>query len=103
MNVGSKDLTDLLEVLRRECETAINWFKKHIMIVNPDTCQSMIDMYLKKDKKDQSKSVLNMKGVELTIESAVKLLGIEIGNKLNFEKHISNICKKASNQLNTIC
>ena len=44
-----------------------------------------------------------MKGVELTIESAVKLLGMEIGNKLNFEKHISNICKKASNQLNTIC
>ena len=93
MNVGSKDLTDLLEVLQKECETAINWFKKHIMIVNPDTCQSMIYMYLKKDlvmylKKDQSKSVLNMKGVEL--------LGIEIGNKLNFEKHISNICKKAS-------
>ena len=51
MNVGSKDLTDLLEVLRRECETAINWFKKHIMIVNPDTCQSMIDLYLKKDQE----------------------------------------------------
>ena len=37
------------------------------------------------------------------MESFVKLLGIEIDNKLNFEKHISNICKKASNQLNAIC
>ena len=37
------------------------------------------------------------------MESSVKLLGIEIDNKLNFEKHISNICKKASNQLNAIC
>ena len=37
------------------------------------------------------------------MESTVKSLGIEMDNKLNFEKHISNICKKASNQLNGIC
>ena len=37
------------------------------------------------------------------MESSVKLLRIEIENKLNFEKHISNTCKKASNQLNAIC
>ena len=29
------------------------------------------------------------------MESSVKLLGIEIDNKLNFEEHISNICKKS--------
>ena len=34
--VGSKDLTELLEILRKECETAINWFKTNKMIVNPD-------------------------------------------------------------------
>ena len=70
------------------------------MIVNPDKFQSMIIA----SKKDLSKSVLNINGVELTMESSVKLLGIEIDNKLNFEKkNISNICKKASNQLNAIC
>ena len=52
--------------------------------------------------KDLSKSVLNINGVELTMESSVKLLGIENDNKLNFEKHISNISKQASNQLNAI-
>ena len=31
------------------------------------------------------------------MESSVKLLDIEIDNKLNFEKHISNTCKKAIN------
>ena len=36
------------------------------------------------------------------MESTVKSLGIEMDNKLNFEKHISNICKKVSNQLNAI-
>ena len=54
-------------------------------------------------KKDLSKFVLNVNGVELPIKSSVKLLGIEIDNKLNFEKHISNICQKANNQLNAIC
>ena len=34
------------------------------------------------------------------MESSVK---IEKSIKLNFGKHISNICKKASNQLNAIC
>ena len=50
------------------------------MIVNPDKFQSMIIS----SKKDLSKSVLNINGVELTMESAVKVLDIEIHNKLKF-------------------
>ena len=37
-------------------------------------------------KKDLIKSVLNINGVELTMESSVKLLGIEIDNNLYFQK-----------------
>ena len=92
-------MTELLEIIGKECETAINWFKVSKMIVNPDKFQSMIIS----SKKDLSKSALNKNGVELNMESPVKLLGIKTDNKLNFEKHISNICKKASNQLNAIC
>ena len=36
-------------------------------------------------KKDLSKSVLNINGVELTMESSVKLLDVEIDNKLNLK------------------
>ena len=92
-------MTELLEILQKECETAINWFKANNMIVNPDKFQSMTVS----SKKDLSKSVLNINGVELTMELFVELLGIEIDNKLNFEKHISNICQKVSSQLNAIC
>ena len=95
----SKDLTVLLEILQKECETAINWLITNNMIVNPDKFQSTII----RSKKGLRKSVLNINGVELTMESSVKILGIEIDNKVNFEKHISNICKKVSNQLNAIC
>ena len=97
--IGRKDLTKLLEILRKECETAISWFKTNKIIVKQNKFQSMVIS----SKKDLSKSALNINGVELTMESSVKLLVIEIDNKLKFEIHISNICKKASNQLNTIC
>ena len=97
--VGSKDLTELLEILQKECKTAINCFKTNNIIVKPGKLKSLIIS----SKKDLSKSVLNINGLELTMESSVKLLGIEIDNKLNLGKRISNICKKASNQLNAIC
>ena len=35
-------------------------------------------------------------------EDSVKLLGIEIDYQLNFDTHISTICRKASQQLNII-
>ena len=50
------------------------------MIVNPNKFQSMIIS----SKKDLKKSVSKINGVELTMESSVKLLGIEIDNTLNF-------------------
>ena len=34
--------------------------------------------------------------------SSVELLGIQIDDKLNFNLHISKICKSASNQLNAL-
>ena len=39
---------------------------------------------------------------KLTSEHAVRLLGIEIDNQLNFDNHVSTICKEAAYQLNAI-
>ena len=46
---------------------------------------------------------LNFKvGNQVTSEKSIKLLGINIDNKTSFDEHVSLLCKKASNQLNTI-
>ena len=45
----------------------------------------------------------NNTNITLNIEKSVKLSGIiTIYNKLNFEEHVSVLCKKASLQLNAI-
>ena len=38
----------------------------------------------------------------MTPENSVTLLGIEIDNKLNFEKHVTALCQKAGRQLNSL-
>ena len=40
--------------------------------------------------------------LKINNENRLKLRGIEIYNKLSFDKHIYNLCKKVNNQLNPI-
>ena len=39
---------------------------------------------------------------DIQIVSSVKLLGIIVDNHLNFNEHLSNICKSAASQLNAL-
>ena len=45
---------------------------------------------------------LNINDPTINSTNNLKLLGIEIDNKLSFGQHISTLCNKASNQLNVI-
>ena len=54
-----------------------------------------------KDKMKDTYSI-NIKQEVINSENCVKLLGVEIDNKLSYEKHISTLVKKASNQFNAI-
>jgi hypothetical protein len=76
----------------------IEWFKINKMQANPDKFQ-----VLAVGKKTYEKRpTINIQNFELTCEDSIKLLGIEIDYQLNFDTHISTICRKASQQLNII-
>ena len=45
---------------------------------------------------------IHIQNFDLTCESTVKLLGIDIDYQLNFYAHISTICRKASQQQNIL-
>ena len=69
------------------------------MIVNPDKFLAMIMSW---DEKE-SKYDLNINNsIISSVDSVTDLGTTEIDNKLNFEKHVSTIFKKASWQLNEI-
>ena len=69
------------------------------MIVNPDKFQAIL---LDKRKGDHTNQRIVVDNQNLKVVSSVELLGIQIDDKLNFNLHISNICRSAANQLNAL-
>ena len=69
------------------------------MVVNPDKFQSIITNRLE-NLKDSHELLIDKHKIDL--ENSVTLLGIKIDNKLNFEKHVTALCQKASCQLNAM-
>ena len=65
---------------------------------NPDNLQIMIT---RSNRNIDDNYPLKTGNIEISSTDSVNLLGIEI-DKLNFEKDISILCRKASNQLNAI-
>jgi hypothetical protein len=54
-------------------------------------------------KNTQSKNIsFNLNGNIIKTEGEVKLLGVTIDYELKFNSHITNICRKASRQLNVL-
>ena len=53
-------------------------------------------------KPNKHNLIFNLNGSKISCEENVKLLGITIDSDLNFNNHISEICKKASRQLNIL-
>ena len=88
---NSAEMETLLDILEKESETARKWFKQNQMIVNPDKFQAMV---LGRHKQKE-KINLNIDEAEIKGQNSVTLLRVEIDNELNFNNHISNICKKA--------
>ena len=68
------------------------------MQANPDKFQLLA---VGRKTYDKNPSI-HIRNFDRTCESTVKLLGIDIGYELNFDAHISTICRKASQQLNNL-
>jgi hypothetical protein len=57
----------------------------------------LFNIKYKRKTYDKNPSI-HIQNFDLTCESTVKLLGIDIDYQLNFDVHISTICRKASQQ-----
>ena len=94
----SKSETDLIKT-EYESNIAVKWFRENKMIVNSDKFQAM---FLEKRNENSNFCNLQIDNNEIETTNSVKLLGITIDSKLNFDSHISDLCNKASMQLNAL-
>ena len=98
LSFSSPDYDHLISVLEAESQVLIDWFKENKMQANPDKFQ-----VLAVGKKTFSKNPsIQIQQNTLSCEETVKLLGIDIDYQLKFDEHISNLCRKASQQLNVM-
>ena len=99
ITAAERTIENLLSTLETESQATIEWFKLNEMIVNPEKFPAIL---VKKIVKMKDFYPLNINDLTINSENSVKLLGIEIDNKLPFGQHISTLCNKVSNKLNTI-
>ena len=84
----------LLEALERETNILLEWFNCNEMKSNTYKCHLIIA-----NNEDNDMKIGN--GI-VTSKTSVKLLGVTIENKLNFNEHVDNICKNANNKLHAL-
>ena len=98
--VSSADrvLSKRIENLVKDSLLLIIWFADNHMKANPDKFQAIV---VGKRTKDGN-IIFNLDDNIIKCEEHIKLLGVTIDFQLNFDLHISNVCKKASRQLNVL-
>ena len=83
-----EDISNLLNTLEIETSVVLKWFDFNEMKYNVDKCHLI---------------VVNNNDVSVTLgnetvngSTTVDLLGVKIDNNLNFNEHVSKLCKKGN-------
>ena len=69
------------------------------MIITQDKFQAII---INRKKSNVTNIPLTIDNKTIRSVPSVELLGIHLDGKLNFNLHVSNICRSTANQLNTL-
>ena len=92
-------IKNLKLILESESKAAISWFQSNKLIVNPWKFQGII---IDKKKQNHTVEYISIDHKNIKTSSSIKLLGVHIDNKLNFNLHITKICRSAANQLHAL-
>ena len=66
------------------------------------TASDILPVPMKKTKTNFTDEKIQITNEDIQIVPSVKLLGITIDKRLNFNAYVTNICKSAGNQLNAL-
>ena len=77
--------------LQDDSNIAVKWFNNNQTTANPDKFQSIISSRHRIDEFD-----ISLDGRVITRGNTLKMLGVTLDDKLNFNKHVRNKCQTAS-------
>ena len=86
--VIADDINGVITSLEQTSKALFEWFENNLLKSNADKCNLLVS----------SSDAVNLRVSEYDIKNSEceKLLGVKFDNKLTFEKHITDICRKAS-------
>ena len=91
-----QDLNLIKSNLESDASKSVRWFSSNQMQANPDKFQAMLI-----SRKNVEFS-LNLCGSDIKAQDDVEILGVTLDNKLKYDKMVSQICRKASAQINVL-
>ena len=90
----ANNIFDLIDSLEKASSSLFKWFKDNLFKGNPDKCHLLVSTNEKTKIKIGEFSIEN--------SDCEKLLGVKIDNKLTFDCHVSDMCKKANRKINAL-
>ena len=91
----AKDVHNLLAILKDDTSLLLDWFKSNEMKSNEDKCHLLVINH-------QEDVHVKLGNEKIEGSSSVDLLGIKIDNNLNFNEHVSKLCKKGNQKLHAL-
>ena len=90
-----KNVENLLTTLEKNTDILIEWFYQNYLKLNADKCHLLVT-------KHDSNVQMKIKDEIIYGCESVKLLGVTIDNKLDFNEHVSKLCKKVNLKLHAL-
>ena len=88
------NLDTLLHTLQHDTSILLTWFHDNEMKSNNDKCHLII--------VNGNENKIKIGNQEIAESKSVKLLGVTIDNKLDFNEHVTSILKKANQKLHAL-
>ncbi len=89
--------TDVIkDCLEKDMICIMTWFRANCLSANPDKFQGIT-----LGSWDDN-ITFNIENITVTARSTVKALGVTFDDKLNFNDHVTEICRKAARQVNVL-
>ena len=96
--VNESNCIDTLKVsLEKDAHRAISWFDNNYMDANPVKFQC-----ISLDRFGRPPISISVEGNTIPSSDSIKVLGVTLDSNLHYDTHISNLCSKASVQINAM-